>query len=222
MGDSGGIHVIFFDLETTGFQDPIRPIQIGAIDSWGKKEYNKFILPDRPVEHHATSRHGFIKDNETLCCRHGQALDSMDLRWGLLDFLEWLRSFGGQVILMAHNCRQFDARVLLQCFRDFSVPYEDVILGFSDSLVASRFLFPGREFSHRLPDMLVNVNLRRYETQDAKENAKICRRVVRRMAAQNQKRFVEFVQNPRWYKNLEQQKNWTFSPPKRGRGRYQS
>ncbi len=31
MGESGGLNIIFFDMETTGFENPIRPIQIGAI-----------------------------------------------------------------------------------------------------------------------------------------------------------------------------------------------
>ena len=31
MGETGGVNVIFFDMETTGFENPIRPIQIGAI-----------------------------------------------------------------------------------------------------------------------------------------------------------------------------------------------
>jgi len=215
MGESGGLNVIFFDMETTGFENPIRPIQIGAIDSWGKKEYNKFLTPDRPIDKYATARHGFVKDNEILCCRHHQALDSTDLREGLINFVNWLRNFGGKVILVAHSMRSFDARVLLQCFRDFSVPYEDVILGFSDSLIASRYFFPGRDISHRLPDMLVNVGLRRFEFQDALENAKICQRIVKRMAAQNKKRFVECVQNPRWYLTTEKQKNWTFNPQPR-------
>eukprot|EP00088_Acartia_fossae_P044253 TRINITY_DN4691_c0_g1_i23.p1 TRINITY_DN4691_c0_g1~~TRINITY_DN4691_c0_g1_i23.p1 ORF type:complete len:228 (-),score=26.72 TRINITY_DN4691_c0_g1_i23:578-1261(-) len=206
------IEYVFFDMETTGFQEPIRPVQIGAVDSWGKRKFNKFLLPDREIEHYAIRRHGFTKDNGTLCCRHGCALDAMDMKWGLIEFVEWLKSFGGKVVLIAHNCRNFDARILLKNFKEFHVPHEDVIVGFSDSLVASRFYFPGNEISHSLPDMLVNVDLRRQETQDALENAMICRRIVKRMAAQNKRKFVHFVCNPKWYKTLDQQNKWTFAP----------
>jgi len=38
-------NVVFFDLETTGFDRPIRPVQIGAIDSWGQRTYNQFVWP---------------------------------------------------------------------------------------------------------------------------------------------------------------------------------
>ena len=52
-------NVVFFDLETTGFDRPIRPVQIGAIDSWGQNIYDEFVLPDRFIHHKATRTNGF-------------------------------------------------------------------------------------------------------------------------------------------------------------------
>ncbi len=46
----------------------------------------------------------------------------------------------GNVILVAHKCLDYDAKVLLRNLEEFEIPYEDTILGFSDSLLASRYL----------------------------------------------------------------------------------
>jgi hypothetical protein len=45
----------------------------------------------------------------------------------------------GNVILVAHKCLDYDAKVLLRNLEEFEIPYEDTILGFSDSLLASRY-----------------------------------------------------------------------------------
>jgi DNA polymerase III epsilon subunit-like protein len=52
-------NVVFFDLETTGFDRPIRPVQIGAIDSWGQNRFEEFVWPDRLVHPKATRTNGF-------------------------------------------------------------------------------------------------------------------------------------------------------------------
>jgi hypothetical protein len=46
----------------------------------------------------------------------------------------------GNVILVAHKCLDYDAKVLLRNLEEFEIPYEETILGFSDSLLASRYL----------------------------------------------------------------------------------
>jgi hypothetical protein len=46
--------------------------------------------------------------------------------------------FLGNIILVAHKCLDYDAKVLLRNLEEFEIPYEDIIMGFSDSLLASR------------------------------------------------------------------------------------
>jgi DNA polymerase III epsilon subunit-like protein len=52
-------NVVFFDLETTGFDRPIRPVQIGAIDSWGQNCFDMFVRPNRTIHPKATLTNGF-------------------------------------------------------------------------------------------------------------------------------------------------------------------
>jgi DNA polymerase III epsilon subunit-like protein len=206
-------HVIFFDLETTGFDKPIQPVQIGAIDSWGQAEYNQFLLPNRRIHPLATRTNGFTTDKHmSRLYRNEEELETVELEEGLNYFMDWLRSLGGTVILVAHKCHNYDGKVLLYNLKEFNIKYEDVISGFSDSLIASRVLYPHLE-SRRLPDMMQEVGLGWRESHDALLDAYDCRSVVRRVAAQQRIKFMNFVIDPQWYKTTAQQKAWTFNRP---------
>jgi len=209
------IHVVFYHFETNGLDSPIRPIQIGAIDSYPNSEreaYNQFIVPDRDIHPKATERNGFTKKNNKLYCSHGQAVNALDLNMGLIHFAEWLRSFKGKIILVSHNNMNFEARILLQNFKEFNIPH-DFIYGFCDSLFVDRRIFPGRDEPRRLPDMMYKVNMRPKESFDALEKAQQCRSVVRRLAAQRKRKFMDFVTDGRWFKTLEQQNIWMSQSP---------
>jgi len=202
--------VVFFDLETTGFDRPIRPVQIGAVDSWGEQCYNEFIWPRRHVHPKATLTNNFYADtyNERLY-RHDEELACLDLEDGLNSFMEWLEELGGNVVLVAHKCLDYDAKVLLRNLEEFSISYSDVIIGFSDSLLASRQLYTEAP-SHKLSSMLYEVGLPVKEEHDALEDAEDCRRICRRMARQYKFRFMDFILEPNWYHSTDEQWDWTF------------
>ena len=104
---------------------------------------------------------------------------------------------------------RFDAKVLLRNFEEFELHYSDTIMGFSDSLLASRQLYTGAS-SHRLSAMLYEVGLPVRESHDAMDDADDCRRICRRMAAQCGYRFMDFIFDPNWYHDVNQQWDWTF------------
>jgi len=202
-------NVVFFDLETTGFDRPIRPVQIGAIDSWGENTYNQFVWPRRHVHPKATLTNKFFTRRGTLFREGEGALDTIDLVDALKSFLDWLESLGGNVVLVAHKCLDYDAKVLLRNLEEFKIEYSHIILGFSDSLLASRNLYPGAP-SHRLPAMLGEVGLYIRESHDALDDAEDCRRICRRMAGQCRYKFLDFVFEEMWYHSLDDQWIWTF------------
>jgi len=201
-------NIVFFDLECTGFDRPIRPVQIGAIDSWGENCFNEFIWPRRHVHPKASLTNNFTTDHKSLY-RHGEELECLDLVDGLMAFMEWLESLGGNIILVAHKCLDFDAKVLLRNLEEFEIPYCETIIGFSDSLLASRQLYP-EIGSHKLSAMLWQVGLGVRESHDALEDAEDCRRICRRMAAQSGFRFLDFILNEGWFHDVDQQWDWTF------------
>jgi len=200
--------VVFFDLETTGFDRPIRPVQIGAVDSWGENCFNEYVWPRRHVHPKATQINQFYTRKQNLY-HHGQQVACLDLEDALCAFLEWLEELGGDVVLVAHKCLDYDAKVLLRNLEEFSIPYTSVISGFSDSLLASRQLYTGVA-SHRLGAMLAEVGLAAREEHDALEDAVDCRLICRRMAAQQGLRFLELILEPSWFHTVDQQWAWTF------------
>ena len=161
-------------------------MQIGAVDSWGQECFNEFVWPRRHVHPKATLTNNFFACTKTeKLYTYDEELDTtMDLEEGLVAFMEWLQSLGGNVILVAHKCLDFDAKVLLRNLEEFGIEYSDTILGFSDSLLASRQLYTRPGISHRLSAMLYEVGLPVRESHDAMEDAEDCRRICRRMAAQ--------------------------------------
>ena len=69
-------NIVFVDLETTGFDPPIRPVQIGAVDSWGEKYFNVFIWPRRPIHPSATNINNIYADTNTeKLYRHDEELE---------------------------------------------------------------------------------------------------------------------------------------------------
>lgn len=200
--------VVFFDLETTGFDRPIRPVQIGAIDSWGDNYFMEYVWPRRHVHPKATLTNHFHTKKGALY-RHNKVVECLDLEEALMAFLEWLAELGGNVVLVAHKCLDYDAKVLLRNLEEFGIEYSSVIQGFSDSLLASRQLYTEAP-SHRLSAMLAEVGLPVREEHEALEDAEDCRRICRRMAAQCNFRFLDFILEPNWYHDVDQQWDWTF------------
>ena len=110
------------------------------MDSWGQNCFNEFVWPRRNVHPKATLTNNFYTMKGGLY-RHGEELECLDLVDALMAFLEWLQELGGNVVLVAHKCLDYDAKVLLRNLEEFSIPYTDTIIGFSDSLLASRQLY---------------------------------------------------------------------------------
>jgi len=204
--------VVFFDLETTGFSEPIRPVQIGAVESWGRKKFDQYVYPGKKVERKASEINGcYVKGGRLYRQGEGE-LQTQNLENGLRSFINWLESLGSKVVLVAHNCRLYDARVLLQNLEELDIPYKHVIMGFSDSLLASKKLFPDAE-SHKLSKMLEIVGVSESEQDthhDALEDAADCRVICRRMARMHDLYFLTYIFNRKWYLTMDKQWRITF------------
>merc|ERR1719427_2496770 len=197
--------IIFFDLETTGFSNPIRPLQIGAVNSWGDRQYNGFLVPDRYVEPSAVSVNGYTTDLQELYFKYNLVEQAVGLEEGLEMFLRWLDGFDQRVVLVGHNCFNYDARILVDNMKEFNVFWdrpESIIMGFSDSLLASRAMYPDLSH-HSMGHMADEVVDGRLVTHDALDDAKCCRSIIRRTAAKEHIRLQNFVFDQRWYRGLD-------------------
>ena len=82
----------------------------------------------------------------------------------------------GSVVLVAHGCLRQQGKVLLRNLEEFQISYDEVISGFTDSLVAAEKLVPSAE-CHSLEGMLRQLGLASNEVDDAVEKAHDVRRV---------------------------------------------
>jgi len=91
---------------------------------------------------------------------------------------------------------------------EFRIPYDDVIAGFTDTLVASQKLLPMAE-SHTLEGMRTHLGLDLEPVTDAVDKAEDCRRVTKVLANHCRMKFLDFVIDPDWNCSVEQQ--WDFA-----------
>ena len=85
----------------------------------------------------------------------------------LKNFIEWLKS-RIPCILVAHNCKSFDARFLVQAAQKNEVIFDlaQTASGFTDSLPAFRELLPERK-SHNQENLVQDLLCKSYEAHNA-------------------------------------------------------
>jgi len=201
--------VVFFDLETTGFLSnngpPPQIINIGAIGSRGDTDaYEGYLQPTRKIAPGASAVNGFTTNRDfTSLYLNGVEVDADDMRSGLQLFVNWLYSFFDEpVLLVAHNCFNFDAKILLRNLDAYRINYDSVIGGFADSYIASKINYPG--VSHKLNNMLHEVGIYEDQNHTGLDDAYDVKRMVKRMARAKGSTLQKFIRNDRWCKTLDE------------------
>ncbi|CAL8359550.1 unnamed protein product [Lota lota] len=142
---SGGKRVVFFDLETTGFDTTVCDIiQLAAIS--GDRSFNVFTVPKTAIDRGAAEVTGFsVRDGALFL--HGVAMTTVTLHKALTSFISFLWSLEQPVLLAAHNARHFDVPILTRALLRCSLMEQFQQLGssFLDTLPLSKALYPGLE-----------------------------------------------------------------------------
>lgn len=119
--NTSGPPIICFDLETTGLiiKDNIPDIvQIGAVHIFNEdKCFEVCVVPAIQIHPIASRVNKFTTDLESLY-REGRAVKALKQADGLRNFIKWLETFYEPVILVAHNCFKFDAKVMLYLYHN--------------------------------------------------------------------------------------------------------
>ncbi|XP_062603897.1 uncharacterized protein LOC134265692 isoform X2 [Saccostrea cucullata] len=143
--------IIVADLETTGFSNSSRIIQIAAAPLHSEDRFNRFVqpangfIPPAIVKLTGIEMHGmqmYYQLNPVPSCGERQAI---------AEFAEWLSSFPSPLIV-AHNA-QFDARILVSCFtRHGLTDMLKSVVGFSDTVKFFKKVHPNQP-SYKLQDL---------------------------------------------------------------------
>ena len=130
-----------FDLETTSLSRDCDIVQISAVTLDGMSKFNQYILPSQNIAYSASKVTGITMNGGKLFL-HGRPVESVSIKEALSSFLDWLASFGKNIILVGHNIKAFDVKHLLRHARLHGIPL-DILAGFVDTLPLFKSFFPG-------------------------------------------------------------------------------
>ena len=147
--------VVVFDVETTGLGCSSHITQLAASTLNRDRSFNQYILPSCAITSKATDVTGLsvqrVSGKNVLALR-GTPVASCGLSEGLSAFFDWLQKLPEKPLLVAHNCRAFDMRVLFSQATLCGIEEKLVesVAGFADSLPASKDHLKGKISSFSL------------------------------------------------------------------------
>lgn len=142
--------VCFFDLATTGFNNP-DIIQIGAT-FWNGFFFNGYVFPEKPISPEASKVTGFtINTARRRLFWNGSKMNTEPREHVLCSFLDFLMEFNEPVILAAHKAH-FHASLIVRDMRRYGLlrDFFSVVSGFVDTLEIFKSDFPHRRSSFSL------------------------------------------------------------------------
>ncbi|XP_070542849.1 uncharacterized protein [Ptychodera flava] len=162
--------VVYFDLETTSTGLEAHIVQLSAV--CGNEEFNQYVHTKKPISPQAAAITGFSFIGHQLFYK-GQPLDTVPIRACLINFIQWLSHVSKHVLLLAHNCRAFDSRLLIHTLAACNMleMFSSVVDGFTDSLPLFRNLHPGRH-SYAQESLVADFVGKSYNAHNAIDDVK--------------------------------------------------
>ena len=163
--------LVIFDIETTSLSRESELTQLAAVNTEFSVSFSEFVLPTGPITSGASSVTGLTTNGRgsgRRLCKHGKPVSAVDSAVALKKFLDWLLSFKSSVILVAHNCHQFDLSVFLNAVLEANLDesFDKVVVGFADTLPLLRKALPGKA-SYALPALFADVVGGKFSAHDA-------------------------------------------------------
>ena len=140
-------------------------LQIAATD--GKDEFSIYVKPCHVISPEASAVNKLTFQRGMLFYDGKPITDAVAIDVALKNFIEWLKS-RMPCILVARNCKSFDARFLVQAAEKNGVidDLAQTVSGFTDSLPAFRKLLPERK-SHSQENLVQDLLCKSYEAHNA-------------------------------------------------------
>lgn len=116
--------------------------QVACVDTIHKSEFSAYVIPQIPIDAGAEKVTGIVFDGSKLKVK-GQEVNALTIRDALKKFLEYLENMNN-VVLVAHNGRVFDFRVLSYAINKCGLDQEfvKVVKAFVDSLTVMKARHP--------------------------------------------------------------------------------
>lgn len=181
--------LVFFDLETTGFEMDCDVIQLSAMI--GNRKFNQYIVPSKPIAWQATEITGLIFKSGSLY-HHNHKVEAVFLEEALLSFISWVKPLA-PVILVAHNCYSFDSRRLLSIAKrcELENALKEVVIGFIDTLPLFRKIYPNLE-NYKQVTIVAEILKESYTAHDALADVQALQKIVSSAKSINSHTLVDF------------------------------
>lgn len=173
-------HFVVIDLETTGLisrNNMPHITQIACLDAESKDTFSAYVLPKTQLDPNAERATGIVFDGSTLYVR-GQRVAAIPIREALDNFLEWLKKFS-DVVLVAHNGRVFDFRVLCIAVNKCNLQntFRETVTAFVDSLSVMRRNVPKLP-SYKQECLARHFSLPDYNAHNAVDDVIMLERII--------------------------------------------
>ena len=194
------LRVIFFDLETTGIDpktqhDGIQICSMAASTYAKEGEPKKFLAYVKPTcafQPKASEINGMTMEGDNLMKKGKKVETALLLRNGLQDFLTFIETIkedegrDTKIVLTAHNCFSFDAKVLLKNLEMFKLQLPDAVV-FGDTcemmeILVKKGLIPRGKSNYSLDRCLKRYFNEGQGDHDAESDTKNLIRVANRAA----------------------------------------
>ncbi|XP_023932628.1 uncharacterized protein LOC106177003 [Lingula anatina] len=169
------VPLVYFDLETTGLGTNAHITQIAAQGSMGK--FNEYVIPKKCITAEASAITG-IKVLGGQIYHHDQPVEALKIRAALQRFIQFLDQ-SNPVLLVGHNIRSFDSRVLCNAAKACGMlgALEKNVCSFFDTLPFFRQILPGRK-SYRQEELVYDCLAVKYPAHVACEDVEILKKLV--------------------------------------------
>jgi len=128
--DNKQCKIIFFDLETSGFETDCNILQIAAICE--KNEFSVYAVPIQPISNSASKSHNLYRVGEDLFLKDVK-VDAIELCDTLISFSQFLNTQSFACILVAHNAYFDKSRLINAIIKNNLMDNFNMICSFTDS-----------------------------------------------------------------------------------------
>ncbi|XP_052075942.1 uncharacterized protein LOC127714036 [Mytilus californianus] len=134
---------ILFDLETSSLKLDSEILQIAALNIVSGDKFDTYIQPNKSIAPSSSAVTG-LTANGNILFYNGKPVHAVTSESAFQSFVLWLEQYG-QVMLVAHNCKLFDARRLINNMSKLTcyAAFRKSVFGFADTLPLFRQKFPG-------------------------------------------------------------------------------
>ena len=152
--------------------------QIACVESEHQDEFSTYVTPKMPMDAGAEKATGIVFDGKCLIVK-GKKVDTVGIREMLEKLLDWLRQYRN-VLLVAHNGRVFDFRVLCMAISRCGLEqrFKDTVLGFVDTLTTIKRKFP-KLISYKQECLAQHFGLSEYNAHNAEDDVRMLNNIVR-------------------------------------------